>query len=200
MPKIPWADVKVGDRLDLPNGDWTVSKIKTKGKRTKVTVTDGRRAHAAEVKSRDLVKRKKPAPLHVNGEQQRWATDAEAKKKRGIDFSKLAAELEQPVAPPEPPSGDAWGKPRDRVERMLDTVLDARLVAEGDPATGYYVPPVDVTTIAAHLALMHPNVYDPAKDEAAMLAGHEHEHKMVLEGRAKLDKNHWHTATRPVAA
>lgn len=201
MSKTTWADVEPGDIVTMPNGKpYALVKIKPKGKRAKITLADLKtgRNFPGEVKLTDKVKRSKIAePLHdKSGAQQRWAKPAEAEPKHGKGLAPGDASV---TKPPAKPGVDDWDTTRTRAEKKLEALLGARLVAEGDEAIGYYVPPVDITTIAAHMALCHPNTYDAAKDEATMLAGHAHEHKMVLEGTAKLGVNHWHTETRPKA-
>lgn len=199
MAKTTWADAAKGDDVVIDGKTYRVCKAKPKGKRVAVTLERAGREFKSEVRAKDRVKLVRE-PLHDReGRQNRWATEREAakgpKRRKGLALGD-AAQTEPPV----PPSGDPWETPRDRIEKKLDKILGAHLVAEGDDAVGYYVPPVDVTTIASHMALMHPNTYDAAKDEATMLAGHAHEHRMVLDGKAKLGVNHWHTETRPEAA
>ena len=195
MTKTTWADVSVGDRVELGGRDWTVTKAKRKGKTVKVTVASGMRTASSEVKAKATVKRGQPEPLHEPRgltRQRRWAEPEEAAAKG------LAPGDPSLTKPPAKAKGDPWETQADRTERKLGEILGAHLVAESkDEAAGYYVPPVDVTTIASHLALFHPNDYDPEKDEATMLAGHEHAHRMAREGRKPLDVNHWHSKTRP---
>jgi hypothetical protein len=206
MAKVTWADVVEGDNVELKGKSWTVTKAKRKGKVVKVTVVDGRHTASSEVPAKGkvrrtakadpalnrLIDRVKRGPTHVNTThdgrptktQQRWIDEGDAAQTK----------------PPKKPGTDVWESPRDRVERKLDEVLGAKLVGEAtDVSKGYYVPPVDVTTIASHLVIFHPNTYDAAKDEATMLAGHAHEHQMALDGKLKLAINHWHTKTRPDA-
>jgi hypothetical protein len=197
MAKTTWADIAAGDRVELGGRDWRVAKIKRKGKTVKVTVESGKRVASSKVRATDPVKRAKPEPLHEPRgmkAQRRWAEPDEAKAAGLVPGDPTVTKR------PAKPSADPWETPRDGVEKRLDAILGATLVAEGDETVGYYVPPVDVTTIASHLALFHPNDYDPEKDEAAMLAGHEHAHTMAREGRKPLDVNHWHSKTRPAAA
>ena len=69
-----------------------------------------------------------------------------------------------------------------------------------DEDAGYYAPPVNVTTVAAHLALFHGGVPEAVSDdEGKMLAVHEAQHAEALKG-APLAVNHWHTKTRPESA
>ena len=192
-----WADAKKGDDVVIDGKTYRVRKVKRDGKLVKVTVERAGRSFTSHVKAKAAVQlvttsSSKGVPLHdATGTQQRWAKPKEAAEVLGRGRPEVT---EPPVAPGE----DPWEEPRDRIERKLDAILGAKLIAESDgKGDGYYVPPVDVTTIAGHLVTFHPNTYDPAKDEVAMLAGHDHEHKMVLEGKAKLHVNHWHTKTRP---
>jgi hypothetical protein len=197
MPKTTWAKIAKGDRVELAGRVWTVEKIKPKGKLVKVSVRSGAKTAASEVPAKGKVKL---APLHepvagTSGKAQtRWAT-REEHAAQGIGPGDPTL-----TKPPAKPGPDVWETPQGRVERKLDELLSARLVGEAtDTDAGYYVPPVDVTTVASHMALFHPNAYDAAKDEATMLAGHEHEHRMAREGKKRLDLNHWHTPTRPKA-
>lgn len=197
MSKTTWGDIAKGDAVELNGKTYTVAKLKRDGKRVKVTVAGAGGEHRAEVKAKDPVKRAKvkAEPLHDGaGRQRRWAKKSEAKKVGG-ELPKGDATV---VEPPAPPVGDPWETPRDKVERKLVDLLEARLVAETpDEAAGYYVPPVDVTTVAAHLLLMHgaqPSDYD---SDLARLAAHEQAHEEALTGEHPLAVNHWHTKSRP---
>lgn len=193
MPKLLWSDINPGDRVELNGREWTVTKAKPKGKRIKVTVTSGTNTATSEVRARDsVVKVKAPLRTRVgNGNAQaRWATDEERRKVLGPGDASVTKR-------PAKPSGDPWELPRDRVERKLDEILGAKLIAEGDETVGYYVPPVDVTTIAAHLALMHSGIYKSTDDEATMMRLHSESHTLALDGVGELPANHWHTKTRP---
>lgn len=190
MSKTTWAEIAKGDHVELNGKTWHVAKIKTKGKLVKVTVRDERRREATtELPAKNKVKRAAD-PLHErDGEgnrQRRWAKPAEVEPPRR--------------KPPTKPTGSAWSKPEGKAERHVEKVLGAVLAGETIDGANWYVPPPDVTTIAAHMALFHPNTYDAAKDEATMLAGHNHEHRMVTEGTARLGVNHWHTEQRPGVA
>lgn len=204
MSKKTWADVKKGDVVELSGREYTVQKIKPKGKKADVSIVSARKVRFFDkVKLSDKVKlvSSKPTkkdPLHDRaGAQQRWATKKESAK---------ALETPDPIAPgdsaqtkPHIETGsDVWDRPIDRVEKKLDKILQARLVGEtDDESKGYFVPPVDITTVAAHLALFHGGVPESVADsETAMLAVHTEQHAQALK-LAPLAVNHWHTSERP---
>lgn len=189
-----WADVVKGDSVELGGRAWLVVKIKPKGKKARVVVEAKGRTAESVVKLADRVAIVKPeaAPLHkrekIDGRpairQERWATADESKAANG------------PM--PAPAEGGPWDRPADRIERKLDEILGARLVGEAtDVKAGYYVPPVDVTTVAAHLALFHGGIPETATDEGRMLVAHNAQHDVAARGQAVLSVNHWHTEQRP---
>lgn len=203
MTKKTWADVRKLDVVRLGGREWTVAKIKAKGKKATVTVELGRRSASSVVKLSDVVKvtgRAKVAPSGVadaGATQQRWAKKSELAavmdSPKGLPAGDSAA-----TKPPEKATGGVWDRPSDRVEKMLEKMLGATLVGEAkDEAQGYYVPPVDVSTVAAHLALFHGGIPERAEDEAAMLAVHTAQHAAAAKGEGVLAVNHWHTAKRP---
>lgn len=202
--KKTWADVDKGDELDIDGRTWRVAKIKVKGKRTKVTLERKGQSVDGDVATADRVtfasaapkpERKKREPLTAsNGQQARWATEKEARK-AGVGLVPGNAER---VTPPAPADGDVWDRPADRVEKILDKLLGAHLVAETkDEAEGYFVPPVDVSTIAAHLVAFHGVSPRDYQGEDDMLSWHEAQHAAALKGDALLTPNHWHTERRP---
>lgn len=191
-----WADVVKGDELELNGRTWRVVKIKPRKKKADVVLDyRGRRAEST-VKLADSVTIVRRDPLFdSSGTAQRWATDDEA----------ASAGLTMPTGdpdatrPPAAPGDDVWETRRDKVERRLSDLLQARLVGEStDESSGYYVPPVNVSTVAAHLALFHGGIPDACSDdEGAMLAAHDAQHAAALKGEGILPVNHWHTAKRP---
>jgi hypothetical protein len=205
MSKTRWAHVTKGDRVELGGKPWTVTRAKAKGKSVKITVTDGKREASSEVRAADKVKLVKAEPLRrpaMGGSQQaRWATEREREKrdaKAAANLAPIRRGDPSLTSPPEAPGDDAWTTPRGKAEKVFERVLGARLVGEAtDVDKGYYVPPVDVTTVASHMALFHPNAYDAMKDEPTMLRSHTELHKAVDKGEMRLDLNHWHTETRP---
>lgn len=193
MGSVLWSDIVKGDRVVVAGKTYEVDKIKPKGKKLAVRMRLGGQAFDGVVKPRDAVER---APLrNAENGQARWATKAEHEAAQPRRTKLEAGDALQTRRPYEP-IGDVWETPRDRVERKLDTILGAVLVAETlDESAGYYVPPVDVTTIAAHLALFHG--VDPSQfgiDD--MVEVHALHHEAALKGVA-LEVNHWHTKTRP---
>jgi hypothetical protein len=189
------AKLTPGDRVIVAGREYRVEKAKPKGDRVKLTLSHSGQAFASKVPAGDrfdLIVEK----LHdKSGAQQRWAKPAELAEHGRARLGRGDPEV---TKPPKPAIGDPWETPADRVERKLDQILGARLVAEGAEAVGYYVPPVDVSTVASHLALFHG--VDPSEygiDD--MLDLHKTQHAEALNGTA-LKVNHWHTETRPGAA
>lgn len=184
-----WAGVGKGDAVMLKGKRYVITKHKRDGKRIAVTVVGGAGKFATVVKAK--------AEVELAAEREpRWATKGEAKA-----ALKGMPKGDATVTKPEPRGkiGDPWETPRDRVERKLDKLLGAHLVGEAtDESAGYYVPPVDVTTVAAHVALFHG--VDPSEygiDD--LLELHTNGHAAALKGAA-LHVNHWHTKTRPEVA
>lgn len=193
MSKTTWGDVKKGDVVELRGKPYRVVKIKTKGKKARVMVEARGGYHEAVVKVADRVTIAKPPKLidKKTGAQTRWATERERKAALGKGDPAQ-------VKPPAPAAGDPWETPANRIERKLDDLLSARLVGETkDESAGYYVPPVDVPTVAAHLAIFHGGIPEAvADDEGRMLAAHDAQHAEALKG-SPLAVNHWHTERRP---
>lgn len=199
-----WADVTKGSRVELKGREYTVAKIKTKGKRTRVTVVGSAGKFEAEVKTKDTVtivtardKRRDSAGWYKPTKAERKA--AEAEQSKGLPTGDPTV-TKPPV---KTKGGDPWESRRDKVERMLDDVLSAHLVGEAtDENVGYYVPPVDVSTVTAHLVLFHgeqPSDWDDVMQGAALLERHAALHDQHLddpEGQP-LKVNHWHTKERP---
>lgn len=205
MSKATWGDVEKHDVVELGGRRWRVVKIKRKGKKAHVMVEFKGRYHESDVKLKDRVtiaqrgESSKRGPLHdERGQAQRWATKREAEEVLGKGGASLAIGDSAQTKPPAKPGPDVWETPHGKVERLLGDLLSARLVGETpDESAGYYVPPVNVTTVAAHLALFHGGIPEAVSDdEGKMLAAHEAQHAEALRG-APLAVNHWHTATRP---
>ena len=135
----------------------------------------------------------KRGPLHdAAGTMQHWATKAEHRET-------LPPGDPAVTTPPEKPKGDLWEAPVGRVERKLDALLGARRVGVStDENVGYHVPPVDASTVAAHLAVFHGGIPEACDDdEAKMLRAHDAQHAGAKKGEAVLSTNHWHTEKRP---
>ena len=202
VKKTTWADVKKGDTVELAGKPFRVVKIKPKGKKAKVTVDRGNgREYSSLVRLADRVpitaRKGDRGPLYDgNGTARRWATRAEAREvltePKGLPSGDSSV-----TKPPKKASGDPWETQADRIEKRLDDLLQARLVGEShDENAGYYVPPVDVSTVAAHLALFHGGIPSACDDEAKMLGAHAAQHEEALRGMP-LAVNHWHTKKRP---
>lgn len=204
--KTTWADVKKGSIVELSGREYRVVKIKPKGKKAAVMVETKGRYAESKVKLSDrvtIVKKgdgTKRGPLYdEGGTARRWATKKEAAE---VGVTGLpAGDSTVTKAPEKGKRGDPWERPVDRIERKLDDLLQARLVGiSTDESAGYYVPPVNVTTVAAHLALFHGGIPEAVSDdEGKMLAVHEAQHAEALKG-SPLAVNHWHTKTRPESA
>lgn len=173
MTRKTWAKIRRGDVVELGGRDWTVERIKAGKKKADVRVRSGSRTAESRVRLDEKVRIAAPPK-------------PEKKPKRPA------------ATPPKTPHGDPWETQQDRVERKLDELLSARLVGEStDGGEAYYVPPVDVTTIAAHLAIFHAATYDQSLTAGEMLAQHEREHAAALAGDHDLVPHHWHTELRP---
>ena len=195
-----WADVGKGDIVELSGRPYTVVKIKKRDDGTaKVTVVRGGGQDYSSVVELD-------AAVTISGsgaaKPLRRSTPVDP---RGDSGARPPASATLPVGdstmtgPPEPATGRKWSKQADDVERRLGDLLQARLVGESkDEAAGYYVPPVDVATVAAHLALFHGGIPDSCADEGSMVAAHEDQHTEALHG-TPLPVNHWHTERRPAS-
>lgn len=193
-----WADVTKGDRIELRGREYTVAKVKTKGKRTAVTVVGSAGKFEAEVKTKDTVtmlaahdKRRDKAGWYKPTKAERAAAEVEA--------AGLPAGNPTVTKPPtKAKDGDPWESRRGKVERLLEDVLGAHLVGESnDEDAGYYVPPQGIDTIAGHLVLFHGvDVSMFGIDD--LLELHENQHEAAKAGHA-LKVNHWHTKTRPGA-
>lgn len=204
MSKSTWADVKKHDVVAMAGREYRVVKIKPKGKKATVMVEYKGRYVESKVKLADKVKiakaggGSKHGPLtDESGTARRWATKKEAEEVLGKGGAAIPRGDSSQTKPPKKPSSDPWERPADRIEKKLDELLNARLVAAtSDETAGYYVPPVDVSTVAAHLALFHGGVPERCEDEGQMMRAHEAQHAEALKG-APLATNHWHTETRP---
>lgn len=196
--KTMWADIDEGDEVELAGRLWRVTKIKRRDKKTaKVTVErDGRKSSdVVKLKDRVRLAKARPPVQDASGTQRRWATERELEET-------LAAPIptgnRAQTTPPKKAAGPAWDAPLAGVEKTVQKSLGAILVAESeDEKIGYYVPPVDVTTVAAHLAVFHGGIPDACDGEMQMLKAHDAQHAGAAKGESTLAVNHWHTERRP---
>lgn len=199
---VAWRDVEAGSVVRMKGGDWRVDRVKVKGKRARVRVTGPAGTFERDLTARDRVelvtRAADPGPLRdERGAQRRWATDEEAKREAppslGLPGGRHGAKPQ-----PETGKGPRWDAPAtDPAGRAVEGILGARLVAETpDEPAGYFVPPVDVTTVRAHLLTFHgmPGHEQPL-DEARALEVHRRMHD---DGQVA-PVNHWHTKRRPGA-
>ena len=200
--KTTWAKIEKGATVELNGRPYLVEKIKPGKKTAEVKLSHKGRASKGEVRLKDPVvmstasPTSKRGPLHdERGTMQRWATKSELKEAMGRG---LPPGDHTKTKPPEKPKGDLWETPVGRVERKLDQILGARLVGVStDENVGYYVPPVDSSTVAAHLALFHGGIPEHMDNEGSMLIMHAAQHAAALKGEGVLQTNHWHTEKRP---
>jgi hypothetical protein len=178
MSKATWADVKKGDVVEIGGRHWHVSKIKAKGKRARVTMD------AAKIGERTgdvaLADRVKIAPS-------------------GVDFAKLLKKqrAEQAAAGRwTAPSDDAPSVPPEIAQRNVEKILGARLMGETKDGQRWYVPPVDVSTIAMHLRIFH-GVEKIDTEHDALLETHAKAHEAAERGELFLHVDHTHSAVKP---
>lgn len=180
--KKKWGKVRPGEVVELGGREWTLEKVKPKGKKLRVVVRSG--SHRAESKVDPAEK----------------VTIVETPSTRSTRATSKAKKPKPPPRkPPEPAHGDPWETQQDRIEKQLGQILGARLVGEAtDEDAGYYVPMPDVTSIAGHVVIFHGGIPEKYRDdEAALLGWHEREHAAALEGDRVFTLNHWHTEKRP---
>lgn len=179
-----WADVQRGDAVNLGSRTLIVKKAKRDGKRVHIVIKDSLGTFERDVKAKDTVTLAKAADLTIKpkklhddaGAQQRWAKPNES----------LGDE------PAGPASGSPWTTQADRAEEALATI-GARLVAESvDGEKSWYVPPVDVSTVAAHWLLFHGG--DPTMLDSMELVQH---HNQEHQNYSKFKVPHTHTEVRP---
>lgn len=184
--KVRWAKIQRGEVVELGGREWTVEKIEHGKKKATVKIRHKGNVVRDKVALTDKVRVVALDPL--------VATRGRPQRQR----SEPAKAIEpMPPAPPTPATGSPWETQNDRIEAMLGDVLRARLVGESvDGAKTYYVPPVDVTTIASHLTIFHDGT-TPGEDEFKMLERHANEHAAAERGKTALALPHWHTEQRP---
>ena len=204
-----WRDIVAGAIVDMGGKPFTVEKIKVKGKAVKVTVTSKAGTFTRELKGKaevalyDVPVKATPprssrppgpsravaeaevagGPLHdASGRQRRWAEPGEG------------VVLEAPA----PAKGGDWSAPKGKAEATVASLLGAFLVGEStDTASGWYVPPVDPSTIAGHLMLFH-DLVPESVDWETLAQMHADQHaRALVHPFTTLFVNHWHTEQRP---
>ena len=221
-----FGELSKGDRIVMGGADFEVVKAKLKGKAVKLTVTGKRGTFSSEVKAKATIElAPKPGKVALDGpkgEQQRWATEKEARQaddwaddssmSKAETLARFRALSPEPSAighrtspPPGDPAqtkrpakadGGPWETRRDKAEEVLATI-GAHLVGEAtDESAGYYVPPIDVETVAAHLLIFHGvdgTAYASAADALTLHAQHHDDAKTG----GILQTVHWHSKQRP---
>ena len=185
--KARWSEVRRGDVVELKGEPWNVVAVKAKKKGVHVEV---------ERNGRHASSRVDPAAKVTVTARARPATSkrpATHPSRRGLGPGDPSV-----VAPPATAAGDLWGTQQDRIEGDLQRILGATLIGESkDEASGFYVPPVDVTTVAGHMVTFHGGIPEACEDEGAMLVAHDAQHQNARKGEGVLAVNHWHTDRRP---
>lgn len=190
-----WAEVAKGDRVELGGVEYLVEKIKPKGKRAKVTVTGKRGTFTNEVKLKDAVIFERPDPNLVAFVDR----VLKGSKKRNPLHNDAGAQTRWAVTPDEADAvvGDVWDTPIDKVEKKLTSILGAHLIGEtNDKASGWYVPPVDVSTVTAHWMTFHGGDTWHNTSSLDLLPLHEAEHAEADAGARILEVKHVHTKDR----
>lgn len=189
MSKVTWGSLSVGDCVELAGRVLEVVEAKPKPKKRAVdiTVRDKLGSFSKRMPANDKVKLAKLHEVdHASGSdrQQRWATKAEAAetdRREGLPAGDPTI-----TKRPTKPTGGPWDKPKGAAEKAIEEILGAHLVGESnDEDAGYYVPPADEQTIAAHSLIFH--------GEVLTLEQHVATHAT----RDPLKVNHWHTKERP---
>lgn len=193
-----WGDVAKGDRVQLGTRVLVVDKVKHKGKKVRIVVHDKLGTFDREVKAKDAVTivplrklgdgRASSDDLHDRmGAQQRWAKQGESDGDE--PKPKKRKQLEGPH------HGSPWDTPADKTERTLQQVLGATLVEESiDGGRTYAVPPVDISSVAAHLLIMHGGELGPDSDPVQLMAVHSALHE---DNDVAVKVPHYHSETRP---
>lgn len=195
-----WADLDEGAAVILKGQRYKVTKYKRKGKVVRVRLDGKLGVFDREVDAKAKVE---VAPATVAASGRRSTTpaklptkgalhDDEGRQRRWAKQGELDA-----VLPPSEAEGGDWAKPKGKAEKAITSVLGATLVGEAtDPDVGWYVPPLDPSTVHAHLLLFHD--IEPEGDYKALIAMHDRLHADALKGPfAALHVNHWHTKERP---
>lgn len=178
--KKRWSEIRRGDIVAAGGRDWEVLKITLGKKKAEVKIR-----HKSNV-VRDTVRLADKVRI-----AERKATSARPTP------AKVKPPKKMPPEPPKPADGDPWETQQDRIEKKLDSILGAKLVGESiDGAATYYVPPVDASTIAAHLLIFHGGIGE-GEEETDMLKRHVGEHAAAEAGETTLTMPHWHTEQRP---
>jgi len=169
---VRWSKVSPGDLVELRGDAWTIEKAKVKKRGFEVTIARGAERFTSVVDPDGKVKRASPPPL--------LDTEGSAKLDGAIK-RKAGAEKRQPI-----------NETRDRRPTRLEDSETVRVeVAAPSPAEekvsaflqgvptatkdvhgSWVVPPVDYSTVAAHLRIFHAlDVTTLTPDE--MLSQHE---------------------------
>lgn len=201
---LEWRKVEVGMSVELKGKAYTITTAKTQGKVVTVTVAGKGGTFTREMRGKDtvnvarkaeLVKAKPPTGGKLyddDGRMRRWATASES---RGVGLEPGDPAI---TKRPKKAKGGDWVTPTDDAEAVVVAILSGTLHgATGDPARGWYVPPVDPSTIAAHLSIFHELAVDAGTFDELEAIHLRHHEAATTEPFTALAVNHWHTKERP---
>lgn len=156
---MKWAKVAAGDLVELRGDAWTVEKAKAKKAGLEVTVARGAERFTAVVDPGGKVKRATPPPSPDG-----HPADAEGSAKLDGAIKRKAAEKRQALTETRdrrPTRAEDAEVVRDDVaapseaEEKVSAFLQGVPTATRDVHGSWVVPPVDYSTVAAHLRIFH---------------------------------------------
>jgi hypothetical protein len=168
---MKWAKVAAGDLVELRGDAWTIEKAKLKKRGLEVTIARGAERFTSVVDPDGKVKRATPPPppdtegsAKLDGAIKRKAAEKRqapaTERTRRPTRLEDAATVRDDVAEPSP------------AEEKVSAFLQGVPTATKDVHGSWVVPPVDYSTIAAHLRIFHAlDVTTLTPDE--MLSQHE---------------------------
>lgn len=170
---MKWGKVAQGDLVELRGDAWTIEKAKPKKKGLEVTVARGAERFTAVVDPDGKIKRATPPPLpdtegsaKLDGAIKRKAAEKQAFRTPAVERTRRPTRLEDAEA-----VRDEVAEPSP-AEEKVSAFLQGVPTATKDVHGSWVVPPVDYSTVAAHLRIFHAlDVTTLTPDE--MLAQHE---------------------------
>lgn len=210
-----WKEVDQGETIETSSGQRfeVLSTRKGKAKGTRTVVIRGK----AGTFTKTVESKKKTSVVLTDGKSggkgvdlERLRAENEEKRRRRNEYGK-APEPEKREMDPwkvDPAdtlyakaegqvlrgNGGPWDKVQDAAEERAVSILGAKMIGiQKEPGGIYYVPPIDRTTIRAHMYLMHGQDLPEVPDDV-LLSRHERDHERPS---ADLYVPHEHTKNRP---